>query len=213
MENEHGPCALADDEVMRRTTRSTRMRASTHFIRCAIISTGFVGMKQRRELARGSQPISARSLTNTPRASGRCFSLLWSRASSSLADAGPITCRPSKARKAFCKSTACRILGGDYFDDHMPDIGSKEASQHLRGKWLIEWSEMHAYSRAEGVIAIKAFITRTVERYRPPWARKEVHEPRQCCFIGTTNKDQYLIDETGGRQIWPVRTGPLTVHR
>src|SRR5215813_8909524 len=30
------------------------------------------------------------------------------------------------------KSQACEILAGKYFDDHMPDIGNKEASMHLR---------------------------------------------------------------------------------
>ena len=74
------------------------------------------------------------------------------------------------------KSMACRVLASDqYFSDHLPDIASKDASIALRGKWLFEVPEMHTFSRAENT-ALKAFLSRQVEDFRPPYGRQDVSE-------------------------------------
>jgi predicted P-loop ATPase len=117
-----------------------------------------------------------------------------------------------EGQQGISKSSACGVLGGAWFTDSLPDVGRKtDAAQHLRRKWFVEISELSALSRAE-VETLKAFLSRRVERYRPPYGRAEVVEPRSCVFMGTTNKETYLKDETGGRRFWPVRLGQIDLQ-
>ncbi|MEI7605925.1 MAG: virulence-associated E family protein [Rhodospirillaceae bacterium] len=103
------------------------------------------------------------------------------------------------------KSSTLKILAGEeYFTDTFPEkITSKEASQSLRGMWLIEAPEMSTLSKSQ-VDDLKAFISRTTEHYRPTYGKAFIKEPRQCVFAGTTNRSQYLKDETGNRRFWPI---------
>ncbi|MGY3443698.1 VapE domain-containing protein [Bradyrhizobium sp. USDA 4473] len=106
------------------------------------------------------------------------------------------------------KSSALRRLYEPWFTDEMADLGSKDAALQMAGVWCIELSELDAYSRAE-TARIKAWTSRTVDRFRPPYGSRIIESPRSCVFAGTTNHDCYLKDETGNRRFWPVRANKI----
>lgn len=109
-----------------------------------------------------------------------------------------------EGKQGIGKSTACSILGGSWFTDTIGDITNKDAVEAMRGKWIIEIGEL-AVMRKYEVENLKHFITVRTDNVRKAYARKSEEYPRQCVFIGTTNRQDYLKDETGNRRFWPVK--------
>lgn len=110
------------------------------------------------------------------------------------------------------KSTTLKTLGGPYFTDELADLGSKDCAMQTRGVWIIELSELDTLSRSE-VSRIKTFMSRTTDRFRPPYGKRLIESPRQCIFAGTINHSTYLRDETGARRFWPVVCGAIEIDR
>jgi predicted P-loop ATPase len=109
------------------------------------------------------------------------------------------------------KSTAFRLLGAPWFTDDIADLGSKDSQLATLGAWIIELPELDAMSGPE-LSRVKAFLSRTTDRFRPPYGRRLIESPRQCVFVGTVNHSEYLRDETGGRRFWPVKCGRIDLE-
>ncbi|HEX2529812.1 MAG TPA: virulence-associated E family protein [Geminicoccus sp.] len=131
----------------------------------------------------------------------------------------------ARVREPGCKVDNALILEGDqdlgkssvanalavndrWFTDSISDLGSKDSAQDLCGKWVIELGELSAM-RKNDLERTKAFMTRRTDHYRPSYGRRAEDFPRQCVFIGSTNQDAYLHDETGNRRFWPVKVGKM----
>jgi predicted P-loop ATPase len=112
------------------------------------------------------------------------------------------------------KSRTARALAvrPDWFTDSMPNLHDKDAAIQLCGRWIVELAELAAIRRTADVEGVKAFLTRPVDVYRPPYARRAVPVPRSVVFIATTNQTQYLRDATGNRRFWPVRCGRIDLE-
>jgi predicted P-loop ATPase len=109
------------------------------------------------------------------------------------------------------KSSALRILADPWFTDRVADLGTRDAAIGLVGVMLAEVAELDALTRASNT-AIKSFIARRSDHFRPPYGRRAIKQPRQCVFAGTYNPDGdggYLKEPTGARRFWPVACGAI----
>ncbi len=78
----------------------------------------------------------------------------------------------------------------------------------MQGRWIVEMAELDSLSRSE-TSRIKAFIARSTDIFRLPYARRVLEVPRRCVFAGTVNHSDYLRDETGARRFWPIACGQV----
>lgn len=108
------------------------------------------------------------------------------------------------------KSTFLKMmaLNDAWFNDSLDSLDSDKAAQSLMGSWIVELAELKSLARtAGGVESVKRFLTAAQDKYRVPYERRADIFLRQCVFAGTTNKSDFLQDETGNRRFLIIQTG------
>lgn len=103
------------------------------------------------------------------------------------------------------KSSFVRWLAMDdeYFAE-VCDIEGQKGAEILCGAWICEIAELLALTKSREIEAVKAYLTKQSDKYREPYAKTTAEHQRQCIFIGTTNRSQFLTDRTGNRRFYPV---------
>ena len=81
---------------------------------------------------------------------------------------------------------------------------SKDGMMHLHGAWIHEVAELRTSGRE--LDGVKAFMTRTVDTFRAPYAAVQETHRRTSVFAATTNRDVFLTDNTGNRRFLVVET-------
>jgi len=110
-------------------------------------------------------------------------------------------------KEGIGKSTIVNRMAGKWFSDCLGDIHTKEGMESLRGVWIMEVGELAGLRQAEQE-AIKRFISSPQDLYRPAYGRAQVRYPRQCIFIATTNKVNFLTIGHEHRRYVPIMTFP-----
>lgn len=105
------------------------------------------------------------------------------------------------------KTLIAERLGGEWFNNSLGDVKSKDAMEQLQGSWICELAELAPTYKNDAEI-VKAFLTRTSDKFRAPYGKRTQEYQRQNSFIGTTNNRLFLNDRTGNRRFWPVEGNP-----
>ena len=86
---------------------------------------------------------------------------------------------------------------------HSWDGGSKDAKLGALRHRIVELGELEASLRKE-MAGLKAFITETCDKIRPPYGRVEAEYPRSTIFAASVNDRQFLLDTTGNSRFWTI---------
>lgn len=114
-----------------------------------------------------------------------------------------------EGRQGIGKSVAVSVLGGDYNHSGVVRFNNKDMVQEMSSAWtyeLAEWAGLQRYTPEE----VKAFLSKTEDKVRLPYAREPIVIPRGCVFIATTNQDAYLNDDENRRYL-PVRCKKIDI--
>jgi hypothetical protein len=112
--------------------------------------------------------------------------------------------------QGWFKSSFFKVLGGEWHADSPIDIQSKDSFAQIHAAWIYEFAELENVVHGRAESRLKAWLTSTHDMYRAPYARVVTSRPRSCVICGTTNRKQFLTDETGSRRFWIVEArGPI----
>jgi hypothetical protein len=118
------------------------------------------------------------------------------------ADMAPILVGAQGLRKST--AIAALVPSPDFFFECSFTEKEDDIARKIRGKLVAEIAELRGL-HTKDLEGIKAFIARTHEEWVPKFKEFSTKFPRRLVFVGTTNKDTFLADETGNRRWLPLR--------
>lgn len=102
------------------------------------------------------------------------------------------------------KSSVVRNLASpDWVSDTSHD-NDKDFMLSVHSAWIIELAELDSITGKKEAGKLKNLISSPKDSLRPPYGRTIETFPRRSILIGTSNRDDFLRDETGSSRWWVI---------
>lgn len=88
------------------------------------------------------------------------------------------------------------VVNGAFLEGAELNPDNKDSVLSVIRSWIVELGELER-TTANSQGSLKAFITRSIDTVRPPYARTDIKKPRQTNLIATVNGTHFLKDQTG----------------
>jgi putative DNA primase/helicase len=111
------------------------------------------------------------------------------------------------------KSKFMEIIAGGHYVSIKGAVQDKDFMLSAHRGWIGDIDELASFQYSD-YSHIKSQITGRTDTIRAPYGRTHNEYPRRFVLVGTTNRYDYLRDETGNRRFWPIRCrdGPLDLE-
>ncbi|WP_257622197.1 virulence-associated E family protein [Aeromonas jandaei] len=107
----------------------------------------------------------------------------------------PVLVGGQSFKKSAWVNRLAAVVAGSTLDCSI-DPNKPDDVRRAVSAWIVELAELETTTRHESG-ALKAFITRDVDRFRIPYAKSFTEKSRQTAFIATVNGTDFLKDQTG----------------
>lgn len=89
------------------------------------------------------------------------------------------------------------------------DPKNKDSVLEANSTWINELGEFDGMTRKVDHALLKAYLSKSYDDIRRPYAHTEDRIPRKTSFCASVNNDSFLVDDTGNRRYLVIETGDI----
>ena len=117
------------------------------------------------------------------------------------------------SKQGIGKSDMWSILGGPWFSDSLGDLRNvKEDKLQAHSAWIHEWGEIDRVMGKRESETLKSFLSATKDDIRKPYGRGVETMQRAFVIVGTTNRMDFIKDQTGNRRFPIISTKSVNIE-